>query len=205
MTIGVNESTYVGRTRVTVEKTKKPGGVRSSVATHEASHAVIAMVTGAGVVSATVIPDGDTLGSVRVGRPDATVAAAHFGVGDGHDRMVVRFLGVDEDAASRAAQGILRCNTDKVDAVAGLLDEKGTVSGSEIEAVIKEVDVPRENVIVRFQTPDGNVQRTTVQAVKGEVVFDTSLVNEELFDIQSSKDDVLSDAQLRSDDFELAA
>jgi hypothetical protein len=181
VTIGVNESTYVGRTQVTVEqtKTKRKAGVRSAVAVSEAKHVVVAMATGTGVVSATVIASGDALGSTRLTRPDAVVAAAHLGHGDGHDKRIIWAMGANESSVGRAAQGILHRKSEEVDIVAGLLDEKGTATGHEMASAVAEAQERKETVLVVLTSPDGNERRLNTQARKGEVIFDTSLIEKE--------------------------
>ena len=106
----------------------------------------------------------DEAGVTRLGRADATVAAAHHDRGgDGWDRMVIRRIGGNEGAARRRASLIKTNRAHERDAIAGLLAEKGSATGSEMAAVAAEAREDKAKgrktiVTISVTSPEG---RTT--------------------------------------------
>ncbi len=173
--IGINETQYLGKIKVTAEVEKKEKVIPSSVARHEAKHAVAAEFNGTRVISATIIPGPGYLGLTRLSRPDAIAAAAPHATGSSgtsHDMRIVGLMGHDAAAVSSAARAIIDKNHEQVEAVATILEEKGTVTGSEIQYAIRDAEKKEDRVkIIVENLEDGDRTTETATATKGIVVF----------------------------------
>ncbi len=123
---------------------------------HEAIHAVAGIVDGAGVEYTTIVPTRDSYGSTKLLRPSVGAAAApHFRgcKGTGHDMGIVEAMGYDEGSAMLAAASLIAGHDDEIGDVAAELVYRGTLSGSEIEGIMKERANPRFRI--DLIEPDG--------------------------------------------------
>lgn len=171
--IGINETKYFGNTKITAIAEPKKTVIAGETAEHEATHAVTAIKNGTSVRMATNIAGDGYLGATFLSRPDAVAAAAPHAVGHrgtGHDVSIVHAIG--NHGAFSAARTIVAMNHDNISAVAALIEEKGTVSGGEIEATMDAVDKKEEKVtIVVEDITAGKRKQEKVIASKGVVVF----------------------------------
>jgi hypothetical protein len=184
ITVGNREmTTYIGKRHRVIftpfELPKNPD--TDSTIECEAKHAVVAEENGTSVESVSAEPEGNALGVTRLARADAVAAAAHFGKGDGHDRRIVRMLRVSEQAAYRAARGIINKSREKIGAVMALLRKKRTITGAEVRHEMSKVERKRKTVNVTVEDlQTGKNHKEEVFASNGIVVFDASLTRHEL-------------------------
>ncbi len=135
---------YIGSTRViVVPKFTQQRFTRSPVsdtARHEAKHAVVAEANGTSVKRVTIVPGPGYGGLTELSRFDPIAAmASHGEKGTGHDRLITRINGHDENAMARAAKDFISKNGEEVDAVANALDKNKTLDGNKVRKIMKEV------------------------------------------------------------------
>jgi len=122
-------------------------GPSGDVAHHEALHVV---ASGGDIVSATIVPDGNSLGTTVPSRltPAGAAAAAAFGHdGASWDEFVtVHFLGVSFRAAKAAARAELQGKDLEVKAVAGELQKKKTISKRDVDKAYEKADKVRKGI-----------------------------------------------------------
>ncbi|HVF68958.1 MAG TPA: hypothetical protein VNA13_00150, partial [Xanthomonadales bacterium] len=120
---------------------KKQLKTPSDTAQHEAKHAVVAILTNTGVESATIIPGPGYLGLTKLSGFNAAAAAADADGhgGTGHDLFIISASGHDVGSARSVARSVISSNRDEAEATASLIEERGIVSGIEIDQTIKEV------------------------------------------------------------------
>lgn len=178
--VGIKEIKYFDRFRVRVNAPAKKRMLGGSVATHEARHAVAAVMNGTAVKKATIIPGPGYLGLTELSRPDPIAAAAPHATGSNgtdHDIAIVGFMGYDVSAAANAARKIIDQNHEEVAAVASLLEERQTVNGQEIQETIKNVAREREMARVTVEdTQEGKCYTEEVHLINGRVIFDKTWV-----------------------------
>jgi ATP-dependent Zn protease len=135
-----------------------------NVATHEAAHAVVGLLLGEDVEKVTIVPDGPVLGSAKfVSFPDdrkadyearlrAQAIASLAGLcahpegcdGDRESAEEAAFsLGGSEESISRLyaqwkveAKRMLEENARRVDAVRAALEQHGTLTGAQVQAIL---------------------------------------------------------------------
>jgi hypothetical protein len=180
---GVNKIEYRGNVRVTTTAIQEQRVRAGSTAKHEARHAVAAVINGTRVRSVTIRPGPGYLGRTELANADPVAAAASYATGrdggEGGDEMIVFLIGNKSSEAT--ARGIILRNQEKVEAVASKIEEKETLSGGEVEAVMQQVDEQVENVIVTVENLDRGTRITEkTKAKKGIVVFDSTWIEDEL-------------------------
>lgn len=127
-------------------------------ALHEARHLVLLVANGTGAKSGTVEPGDGYLGMIEPHGFDAIAALGPHSVGDPGTRWdveVARRGGADIQASASIARSMLSRLKEEVHLVAGLLETKRTVSGFEVEEVMKKNQDPDEEVEVT--DPIGNI------------------------------------------------
>ena len=173
----LNESTYVNGFHIHVEADKKPLITPGSTAVHEATHAVAAIANGTSVKKATIIPGPGYLGMTELSRFDAIAAAAPHAdgcSGTGHDMHIVAMMGHDKGSAASAALGVVGQNRQEISAVASLLEEKKTISGSDIDHTIREVSQKKngqEKATIHIKAPDGSEQTLQAEAQNSTIML----------------------------------
>ena len=141
--------------------TANEAGTYGDVEEHEAEHAVVAIRNGTGVEEASVIPDGDSLGHVRMRSFDPIAAATSKGrAGNGHDRHLVESAGHSFESKGSTAHGIIAKNTEHVRAVASALRRERRLTGKRIQEIMNRVD-EGEKMRIRIITPDGKERTVT--------------------------------------------
>lgn len=186
MRIEAGRTQYVEGNRLSVELNPVlPGAIPGETATHEAMHVIAAYENGTGVESATIIPGAGYLGLTRLKRFDAVSAMAPHSMGKSgtsHD-VYIASLFANAGAAESAARGIINSNMDKVAAVASSLEEKKTITGSDIDRVINEVKNPKPQIATLFiESQDGRQVKEKVE-VRDNIV----IVPEQLIEVFSAK------------------
>lgn len=133
----------------------KPG----STEIHEATHAVNARKNGTGVEFATNVPGPGYLGLTKLTGPDSVAAVApHVAGMDGtsHDMAIASISG-----NVGAAEAVARRNNityrEHIVAVAQGIETNGTLTGSQIEGIMKDVDKGPE-VRLKVVHPNGDVR-----------------------------------------------
>lgn len=175
-TLSVTGDTYIDGFQIRVQKDNKPHITPGSTAVHEATHAVAAIANGTSVKKATIEPGPGYLGLTELSRFDPIAAAAPHAdgcSGTGHDVHIVAMMGIDVRAASSAALGVVGQNRQEIGAVASLLEEKKTITGSDIEASIREVGEKKkghEKAIVFIKAADGS-ERSLKTDMHGGIVM----------------------------------
>lgn len=128
---------------------------------HEAEHAVVALRNGTVVEEASVVPEGNSLGHVRMGSFDPIAAATSKGrAGNGHDRHIVESAGHSFESNGSVAHGMVRKNKEHVRAVASALKRERRLTGKRIQAIMDRVD-EGDKMRIRIITPDGKERTVT--------------------------------------------
>jgi hypothetical protein len=162
--IGLSEHQYLNGHQITVQVEKETEQVHrpaSDTSRHEATHAVVAKLTGTSVKVATIEPTGTSLGHVELDRPNAIAAAAPHAdgcSGTSHDVHIIALMGQDVQSASKVATGIVGNSRKEIAAVASLLDKKRTIGDYYIEEAMASVgrkEQEGEKVTVSIKAPDG--------------------------------------------------
>lgn len=139
---------------VHASKPQKPYKSPGRVAQHEAYHVA---PNPDNVKRATNKPGPGYLGLTETYRFDAVAAVAphvHGMEGTGHDLDIVTHSGASLGAA---ISGALVINHERVLAIAGAIEAKGEISGSEAKDIALEVDYGKE-VVISIEDEDGNKQ-----------------------------------------------
>lgn len=167
---------FFGETKITViSEAKAPKIIPSEVARHESTHAVLALANGTEVSSITIQPSSDYHGLTELSKFDAVAALGPHSVGasgTGYDVSLVERMGYDVGALSKAARGMINNNLTAIEAVAELLEERGTLSGSEAKQAINSAGKPKdEKVKVIIENSAGEVEEFSDLESKGGVVM----------------------------------
>lgn len=128
---------------------------------HETEHSVAAVEDNTGIKKVTTIPGPGYLGLTEPTSFSAVAAVAPHANGrggTGHDLFVAEMMGADIGAAERAARSILAQKQEHIEAVARHLHVRRTLTGSEIEIIMDDVD-RGDKVDVTVKRPDGEVRR----------------------------------------------
>jgi ATP-dependent Zn protease len=144
---------------------KKPG----ETAYHEAEHAVIEPHH---VKNVSIVPGTGYNGITEMTKMSATVALGPHSrgrKGTGWDRFIASQMGVNISAAESAARAILASKEHEVEEVAYALEERKTLSGTELMAVIRSVDEGRD-ITVFIKAPDG-AERSITQKTSENTIF----------------------------------
>ena len=161
--IPIGKTTFIEGLKIFAEAPiQKPKTRPGGTALHEAMHVIAANENGTGVESATIIPGDGYLGLTKLSRPDAVAAMGPHSMGASGTSFDVFIAGQigNAGAAESAARGIINSNMDKVEAVASVLEEKGTIGGSEISQAIREVEHPTPQLATIFiEAPTGETQK----------------------------------------------
>ncbi len=150
-------------------KKPKPG----DTATHEAMHIVAALANGTGVEGASIIPGPGYLGITYLSKPDAVAALAPHSMGasgTSYDVFMASQIGGSSGAES-SARAIIHSNSEKVEAVASMLEEKKSAGSNDIQKAIDEVDhpLPRSGTIF-IEDSKGKVEKKKVE-VRDNIVI----------------------------------
>lgn len=135
---------------------RKVGG---RTARHEAKHA---LPNPDNVKSVTIIPGPGYRGLTELYIPDPVAALAPHATGEdgtGQDVMVASFITNNVSAAENAARGIVNNNTEEIEEIASVLEEKKTITGNEVKKAIHNVRNRKEEVqlaTVFIKSPDGS-------------------------------------------------
>lgn len=145
--VKVGSTEYLGNVEVKAvngfKKSRLSQKQPSSVGDHEATHAALLILRGKRVKKATVIPEGDSLGSVESDVFDEVAAVgphAKGSSGTGWDIFLVKRRGSSVDNAISAAKDLINKNDDKIRAVGNALDENKTMTHYDIKKVMDQVD-----------------------------------------------------------------
>lgn len=157
------------------ELRKKP----SNTAVHEAKHAGVAEKRKPGSVKmASIVPGPGYLGITEMHSMDAVAAAAphaHGMSGTGFDVHIIGQMGADVHAAGAAARVIMSANEDETDEIAYALEEKKTMSGSEIRWAMQNIDL-RNEVVVFIFSPEGKKEEL-IMAPREPIIIPTNIVS----------------------------
>jgi hypothetical protein len=199
--VPVGETTVLGNgTRVEVVKRKKPKKRRSFGATaiHEARHAVTAEANGTSVVYATIIPGPGYLGLTQLSSYDAAAVAAPHAHGDdgtSGDEAILAQEGHSVEGAGAKARAILADKSEQVEAVAEALQQKGSISGGTIRAIMGAINDDRFEVVMRIYPPDGKTTERVAES--GEIHNDTVVLLSEL--VRPRKADLVTESDFQKD------
>lgn len=164
-------------TEIFAQKIETPRPVARSTSKHEAPH-IVASIPSGGIVEATRIPYGDSLGSARPVRMTAASAAAAGALGHsgtGWDRFITEHvLGVSWESAKAEARAVLSGKGDLIEEVATILEEKGTIHQYHVEEAVKNVEKKKQGIFpvkVEVYRAGNLVHSTTTESYHGEVVI----------------------------------
>ena len=142
------------------------------VAKHEAAHVVAA----GKIVSATIIPSGDALGTTQPVKMTAQAAAAAEALGcsgTGHDMFITEHvLGVGPSVAKSAARSALSGKSEEMYEVATLLQERRTIGQSDVDEARQNVKDRNQGIfpiVVEIIIPDGRTRSITAKSFHGEI------------------------------------
>ena len=162
-------------TEIVAQKIEIPRPIPGSTSLHEAPHVVAAIPSG-GIVGATIIPDGDSLGSARPVRMTAVSAAAAGAMGHGGtgwDRFITEnYLGVDWNTAKSAARAILSGKSDLIKEVAITLEEEKTINQYHVDKAVRRVEEKKQGIFpvkVDVYQSGRKVESVTTKSYHGEV------------------------------------
>lgn len=116
---------------------KKP----SSVADHEATHAALLILRGKQAKRATIIQEGDALGSVEPDVFDEVAAVgphAKGSSGTGWDIFLTKQRGYNVGNAISTARSLINVNEEPIRAIGNALDEKKTMTHYDIKKVMDQ-------------------------------------------------------------------
>lgn len=153
----------------------------SDTATHEATHAVVARAHGTGVKKASVIPGPGYLGITELSNFDAVAAIAPHAMGHdgtGWDVYITQAQGHGVDTAGSVARGYVHAEKEVITEVAAHLDNKGTLSGYEIDAIRNDVK-QGESVTIRRVDENGREEVIKTRATDGIVMLPSRLYDPE--------------------------
>jgi hypothetical protein len=157
---------------VSVRKIECPRQIPGSVAKHEAAHVIASRK----IISATIIPSGNALGTTVPEKmtPAAAAAADALGYdGTGWDmHLCEHYLRVSPGIARAAAKKELSGQEEEMFEVASILEERKTIGQKEVEEARENVRRKRRGIhVVEVQifSPQGNVRSFNAESFKGEV------------------------------------
>ena len=164
--------TFEGGTTVSARKVEIKRPIPGSVAKHESAHVVAA----GKIVSATIIPSGDALGTTQPVKMTAQAAAAAEALGcsgTGHDMFIAEHvLGVDPNVAKSAARSALSGKSEEMYEVATLLQERRTIGQSDVEEARQNVKDRNKGIFpveVEIITPDARRRSIIAKSFHGEI------------------------------------
>jgi hypothetical protein len=105
-------------------------------------------------------------GVTRIKSFDPVQAAAHS-EGNSHDRRITELQGFNYDSMAVSAEGILSKKEDEVITLAGYLQKRKRITGSEAQSVINRV-VEGDKLVIKFKKPNGEVKTIMHEGVKAE-------------------------------------
>lgn len=128
---------------------------------HETEHSVAGIEDGIHIKKVTTIAGPGYLGLTEPASFSTVAAVAPHANGRGgtsHDLFVAEMMGADVDSAEKVARDIIAQKEDHIGAVARHLHVKRTLTGSEVEAIMDDVD-KGDKVDVVIKRPNGEVRR----------------------------------------------
>ncbi|OGM11861.1 hypothetical protein A2Z22_01410 [Candidatus Woesebacteria bacterium RBG_16_34_12] len=155
-----------------------PRPIPGSVAEHEAAHVVAA----GEIISASIIPTGDALGTTRPVKMTAVAAAAAAALGydgTGWDLFLTEYvLGVDPNSAKEAARSVLSGKGEEIEEVATLLQERGTIDQTDVNEAEQNIIDRKEGVFPVEVTINrsGILYSFTTTTFHGEIVFSSDSI-----------------------------
>ena len=184
--IGVNTTSFIEGSKVTVvsKVSRQPRSFSSkSTAGHEALHVTAAIKNGTPVESASIVPGPGYRGITKLSKPDVYAAAASFAfgadgtgeVGLGGDKHAVWSMGHNLNSAASGARSLLAGEDDLIGEIAGMLEERKTIGGRDIQEAQENVESRRRGeVIVSITNSDGETKTETKAIGRARVVFVSS-------------------------------
>ena len=164
--------TFEDGTTVSARKVEVKRPIPGSVAKHESAHVVAA----GKIVSATIIPSGDALGTTQPVKMTAVAAVAAEALGHdgtGWDMFLTEhILRVDPSVAKSAAQSALSGKSEEMYEVATLLQERSTIGQSDVEEARRNVKKRNQGIFpieVEIVTPDGRRRSITTKSFRNEI------------------------------------
>lgn len=179
---------------ISVSKISRRRTPPGSTAQHEAAHVVAAQPAG-GIFLATIVGTSEYAGATWPVR--MTAMAAMAAKGDGHggygwDQFMTEYiLGINPDAAASAAAAYLATMHDYKYVVASTLQEKGTITQSDVDAAYREVDDEKAgnwDVSVQFRSKDGATNIYMRRSRRGEVTLPGEVVQKDAKKEEEKKD-----------------
>ncbi len=170
---GMATKTYENGVSVHVVHELKRRPIAGPVAKHEAAHALRK------IVSATIIPDGNSLGkTIPYGQisPDAAALPEALGYqGTSWDMHVVEHgLGVSRRSAIAQANALYKGQEEDHAEIAVILQERLTIGQKDVDEARYNVRKRRRGIFpvqVQVDTPDGKTESYTTETVDGNVLL----------------------------------
>ena len=171
-TTASTERTFEDGTTVSARKVEAKRPTPGPVAQHEATHVIAA----GKIVSATIIPSGDALGTTQPVKMTAAAAAA--AEASGHDGtgwdmyLTEHILGVDPGVAKSAARIALSGKEEELQEVATMLQERGTIGQTDVKQARQNVSDRNQGIFpieVEIITPDGQRRSITTKSFRNEI------------------------------------
>lgn len=180
--IPIGQEVHFGGTSIAVTSSllsKERNPNPTDTAQHEATHAVVARANDTGVDEASIIPGPGYLGITKLTRFDAVAAMAPHAMGHdgtGWDVHITQLQGHSPNGAESVARRYAESEKEVIQEVAAHLDDKGTLSGSQIDEIRN--DVKRgERVTVTQTNADGVVEVFEARAKDGIVMLPSRMYN----------------------------
>ena len=156
----------ISATRVEVQRV-----IPSDVSMHEAAH----VVASDGIISATIIPSENALGTtipkrMTVAAAGAPAALGHSGTS--HDLRVAAYLGSDLQTTLAAGRAALKGQEEVMHEVATLLEERKTIGQTDVEEARHNVKKERNGIFkveVQISSPEGKTNTFMTESVRGEI------------------------------------
>jgi hypothetical protein len=129
-------------------------------------------LTNSQVKEASRIPGPGYLGITKLNEfnPISFMAAHALGCdGTGHDVAVVRYMGHSPESVASSARRLLVDKEEEIHAVSSLIEEKGTITGTEARQAMDEVSNPEADV--EMIGPNGEKRNFVAKTRKGKNFF----------------------------------
>lgn len=174
---------YENGTEVEIVRTDASPRIEpGKVAKHEAAHVIAA----GEIVFATIIQNGDALGTTQPVKMTAAAAAAAEALGyegTGMDMFIVEHvLGVDPSTAKSAARSELSGQDEELEEVATLLQERKTIGQDDVEQARENVRKRRKGihpVVITIVRPNGQRKAYTTESEQEKVWIDEEEISSE--------------------------
>lgn len=168
----LEDGTTITARKIEIQRPKPQG-----TANHEATHAVAA----GEIVYATIIPNGDALGTTQPVKMTAAAAAAPDALGHsgtGWDMFLTEHvLGVDPGTARSAARSALSGRYEEIEEVATLLQERKTIGQRDMEEARQNIKDRTNGIFeaeVEIIKPGENIITFPTRTLGGEIKIPNS-------------------------------